>query len=101
MCELYKRIPSFLMTMLLKAIVACLVVMLFAQAWLTVQALDENRKGTVFDLYKEKGFTQNTMAYSTVILIIGTLLLSSGMFIGGKKAYQKRTNIATGLGIPA
>ena len=89
------------MTMLLKAIVACLVVMLFAQAWLTVQALDENRKGTVFDLYNEKGFTQNTMAYSTVILIIGTILLTSGMFIGGKKAYQKRANIATGLGMPS
>jgi hypothetical protein len=40
------------------------------------------------------------MAYSTVILIIGTILLTSGMFIGGKKAYQKRANIATGLGMP-
>jgi hypothetical protein len=87
------------MTFMLKPIIACLVVMLFAQAWLTVQALDENRKGTVLDLYKEKGFTQNTMAYSTVSLIIGTILLVNGMFIGGKKAYQQRGNIATGLGM--
>ena len=87
------------MTKLLQGIVAVLVIMLFAQAWLTVQALDENREGSVFDLYKTKGFTQNTMAYSTVILIIGIVLLGGGVFMGGKKASQKKANIAVGLGM--
>lgn len=81
------------MTFLLKGIIACLVVMLFAQAWLTVQALDENRSGSVFALYKEKGFTQNTMIYSTIILMVGTVVLGGSLMIGGKKAYNQRSNL--------
>jgi hypothetical protein len=81
------------MTFLLKGLVACLVVMLFAQAWLTVQALDENRSGSVFALYKEKGFTQNTMIYSTIILMVGTVVLGGAFMMGGKQAYNKRSTL--------
>jgi len=81
------------MTYLAKGIIFVLTVMLFAQAWLTVQALDEERKGSVFDLYSKKnsGHTRNTMIYSTIILIIGTGIFSVGVFKGGKSMYKSRS----------
>lgn len=85
------------MTMILKGIIVFLTILLFAQAWLTIQALDENREGNVFELYKAEGFTKNTMIYSTIIIVIGIVLLGGGVMTGGKKAYGQRNAITSGV----
>jgi LPXTG-motif cell wall-anchored protein len=85
------------MTMLLKGIIMTLTILLFAQAWLTIQALDENRSGNVFTLYNVKGFTRNTMIWSTTIIIIGIMLLGGGMTLAGKKRNTITSGIRGGL----
>lgn len=77
--------------MILKLIIAVLIILLFAQAWITVEALNNEREGSVFALYKsEKDGVKSKTIYSTIILIVGCVLLFSGVFMGGKAAYKHK-----------
>tara|TARA_Y100000389_G_scaffold136750_1_gene134339 strand:- start:11663 stop:11926 length:264 start_codon:yes stop_codon:yes gene_type:complete len=80
--------------MILKGIIACLVIMLFAQAWLTVEAMNNEKTGSVFTLFSsEDNKVKKRTIYSSIILGVGVVLLIGGLAIGGKKAYNKKNDI--------
>lgn len=82
--------------MILKGIIACLVIMLFAQAWLTVQAMNNERKGSVFTLFSsEDEEVKRRTIYSSIILCVGVVLLIGGLVMGGKKVYNKKNEISS------